>query len=138
MAVASHQVLDIAIQSRFHSAVASLETPDLPTEYDNAKIEHPKDSIWARVNIRNGNTDHVQIGKPNTWRNNGVLIVQLFGPINTGMAQLNILADKVVVAFRRVTAGGVTYRSPSKQQLGRTRDWWQINVNCPFFADTMV
>lgn len=127
-----------AIRSRFDVLVAKVETPDLPTEYDNVKIVHPRDAIWARVNLKIANSDQKQVGNPVLFRTLGMLVVQLFAPFDTGPNALDVLARKVTVAFRAVTADGVTYRTPTVIPVGRSKEWWQVNVNCPFMADTLV
>jgi hypothetical protein len=138
LSVADQLTIFQAIGSRFDSLVAKAETPDLITEYDNVKTEHPKDGIWARVNIRPSVTSQTEIGNPVTFRTLGVMIVQLFAPFDTGDRDLLVLADKIVTVFRRVTADGVTYRTPTVLSIGRNKEWWQVNVNCPFQADTIV
>lgn len=138
MSVANQLAIYEAIGKRFHNQVATAEDPDLPTEYDNIAIQHPKDAVWARVNVQSTVTRQTEIGNPITFRTLGLIIVQLFSPFNTGDNDILTLADKVVLAFRRVTADGVTYRTPTVQTIGRTKEWWQVNVNCPFLADTIV
>ena len=124
-----------AIRSRFKTQVADVLS--LPTQYDNHKLDNPDNAKWCRLTVKFGETIQKSVGSPtgNRDRTPGVVIAQLFCPAGSGDGELLTVADAVIAAFKRVTGTGVTFRTPSADVRGRNGAEWQINVNCPFYAD---
>lgn len=125
------EAMSNTIRSRFHTLIAVAETVDV--HYDNEIKNKPADKIWIRLNILPGQTTQVQIGA--TYRTVGIVIAQIFLPLGRGTKNLHSMADKVKTAFRAVTVSGVVFRAPSETNVGRTENWWQLNVTIPFYAD---
>lgn len=124
-----------AIRSRFKTQVADVLS--LVTQYDNQKFDNPDNAKWCRLTIKFGETIQKSVGSPtgNRDRTSGVMIAQLFCPVGAGDGELLTVADAVITAFRRVTDTGVTFSTPSASGGNRNGNEWQINVNCPFYAD---
>ena len=123
------------IRSRFKTQIATPES--LITQYDNHSLDNPDNEIWCRLTIKSGETTQESIGSPssNRDRTDGVMIAQLFAPIGNGDGDLRELAETIRAAFKRVTESGVTFRTPKIKEIGRVGKEWQINVDCPFYAD---
>jgi len=123
------------IRSRFEAQVAVAES--LTTQYDNQRLPDNVDvnSAWCRFAIKLGDGLLTEIGGSKTHRYPGVAIAQLFVPIHHGDREGLRLADVIKTAFRAVTVSGVTFRTPSVNNLGleTEKKWWQINVSCPFY-----
>ena len=135
----SYTVLHNACRSRWDTEVG---TPNsLATLYDNAPEPsggQPTNARWARFIVRPGERFQSQIGgASNDYRTPGVCLVQLFAPLEEGDGFLIELVDLIDTAFRAITVGGITFRAPYTAFRGRMpdSDWWQINVNLPFFYD---
>jgi len=125
------------IRSRWKSQVADILT--LPTVYDNAPpSSQPEDAKWARVWIVWGDSLLVEIGAQKNFRTVGQLVANLFLPVEKGDKDLLAVADTIRSAFRAVTVSGVVFRSPSITTVGRTGNWWQVDVSCPFYTDELV
>lgn len=133
----THEAIGNAIRSRFKSQVADVLS--LLTQYDNQGFENPDNAAWCRLSVKTGETFQTSIGSPgsNRERTHGVVIAQLFGPVGDGDGELRKIADAVCTAFRRVSDDGVTFRTPSMHEQGLFGDSWQINVVCPFYADSI-
>lgn len=136
----SAQSIAIAIRSRFKAQVETPQSLTAKVQYDNAPLDPPDDgtALWVRFAVVLGENRQIDIGGSggtNGYRRVGVAYASIFAPIETGDAAALTLADIVAAAFRSVTAGGVTYRTPTIRPLGRQGAWWQINVECPFYAD---
>jgi len=132
----TYEALHNAIRSRFKTLVADVLS--LATIYDNDPTKPPTDnSLWCRFTILDGQSRRIVNGIPE-YRLVGVAIAQLFGPIGAGDKVLQQKADAVVSAFRSQSADGVRYGDAYEQRVGQTRegDYYQINVACPFAADT--
>jgi hypothetical protein len=58
--------------------------------------------------------------------------------VGRGDGDLLGLVDGIVTAFRSQSVGGVRYGTPTIVPVGvtDTEDQYQVNVQCPFAADT--
>jgi len=127
-----------AIRARFKAQVEDTISPSLPTQYDNAPFTQPEDSQWCRLTILPAGSTQEDIGTAtHRYRTVGVIIAQIFTPLEKGDKEPLIVADTIKTPFRSVSAAGVVYRTPSIGVPGRSRDnkWWQVNLTCPFYAD---
>lgn len=124
-----------AIRSRFKAQIA--DVLPLTTQYDNQNLDNPDNAIWCRLTINSGETLQKSIGSPsaNRERTPGVMTAQLFGPVGNGDGELREKAENIRVAFRNVTDTGVSFGNPKIKEIKRVGNEWQINVNCPFYAD---
>lgn len=130
----SIQTIASTIRNRFKTQVATPRT--LPTQYDNHALAKQAD-LWCRLSVLFGQSEQASIGSPasNRYRTVGIMTAQLFLPVGKGEKNLYVMADYIVAAFRSVTDTGVTFRTPSITQVGRDESFWQVNVDCPFYAD---
>lgn len=124
-----------AIRSRFKTQIADANS--LPTQYDNDPTEPDKTGLWCRLSINPGDSFQKSIGAPgaNYHRTVGVMFAQLFVSVGKGDKALYEMADLIKTAFRCVAASSVHFGEPSIRKIGRTENYWQLNVNCPFYAD---
>jgi hypothetical protein len=132
----TYEALHNAIRSRFETEVA--DALSLKTIYDNDPTQPPTDnSLWCRFTVLDGASRRIVNGI-GEYRLVGVAVAQLFGPIGLGDKTLQQKVDAVVAAFRGRSAEGVRYGDAYEQRVGQTRegDYYQINVVCPFSADT--
>lgn len=128
-----HQAAHDAIRSRVK---AEVETPKtLKIQYDNGPSPKPGDEIWARVKIDTGESDQADIAITPRERSFGMLTFLLHAPIEKGDKDVLNLADFVKNKFKRLTAGDVTYRTPSVRPAGRDGKWWRVRVTCPFYFE---
>lgn len=122
------------IRTRFKIEVSDPE--GLATVYDNDPTPPPTDgSLWCRFTIVRGESRRITCGT-REYRESGRAMACLFGPVGRGDAGLLGLADAIAVAFRSQQAGGIRYLTPSVQPVGESLGEYQINVACPFEADT--
>jgi len=123
------------IRSRFKTQIA--DSQSLQTQYDNQNYDNPDNALWCRLTINYGNSLQVEMGgaSGNRYRTPGVMTAQLFAPIGNGDKQLLEMADLIKTAFRCITDSGVFFQTPSIKRIGRKDSEWQVNVDCPFYAD---
>lgn len=136
----SFETLHNAIRSRFQTQV---ETPNsYLVQYDNAVQPDVKTAAaWIRFTVLPAGSEQVSLGSSagnRRHRTVGAAIAQIFTTIEQGDKAALVIADKIVAAFQTVTASGVTYREPNVSVIGLSNSWWQVNVTCPFYADTIV
>lgn len=127
------ETLANAIRSRFKTQVVG--STGLAVAYDNAPFTEPADSKWVRFAVLEADSSQVSLGTGRRFRTPGVAVAQIFVPIQQGDKDALVLADQIKLAFRAQSVGGVVYKTPSLRRVGRTGKWYQINVNCPFYAD---
>lgn len=122
-----------AIRTRYGTLIEDV-VPGMSgnVQYDNAPFDPPEDAMWSRVAIRYGPQRATEHGATLRYRTNGVAIVSVFTPIESGDRDGLVVADTIVEAFRAVTADGVKYISPNVESMGRQRMWWLINVTIEF------
>lgn len=138
------QQLAEAIRTRFKQLVT--DVVPVPTQHDNqgalyqggTAVAKPS-GLWCRATILEGQTTQASIGSPgaNRERTRGVLVVQLFAPVDTGDKAVRDAAQVVRAAFKRITADGVVWQTPSRGEPRRDGGWWALTVSCPFYADTI-
>ena len=124
------------IRARFKLLITDVE--GIEVHHDNQKKERPSGSLWVRLSIRSGETSQVSMGASERYRTIGIVTVSIFVPIGTGMKRAHALTDKVVTAFRGNTDTGVVFRAPRQVTVGRTEEWWQVNVIVPFYVDDLT
>ena len=141
MAGPAFEVLGNAIRSRFATEVVAAPGSLITAArvaYDNAPFTEPPaaaGALWCRVSVREGETDVAELGGTR-FRTVGVVMVQLFQPLNEGDALTRRLGDDIAAAFRAVTdSAGPVFGSPSYNTVGRSGPWHQANLVLPFYFD---
>lgn len=123
------------IETRFKTLVATPQS--LTTEYPNsAPLSPAAGTRWARVTVRADDAGIPEIGPSPRNRIVGVMIVQLFAPLNEGMGETLDIVDAIVQNFRGTSANGIRWDSAYANLVGRDPNgFWQTNVTCRFTAD---
>jgi hypothetical protein len=131
--------IEQAIVDRFKAQVTDVIS--IPTYYDNPPEDEdgpPATSTqWCRVSVRFGaafQAERTSVGR-RKFIIPGALIVQVFTPPGMGTKPATDTTKTIRDAFRALTAGGVTYKTPSAPHIGRTGGYWQTNVTVDFWAE---
>ena len=106
--------------------------------YENTQNAIPSDALWIRAVTRPGETIQASLGESPRYRTTGILIFQIFGDIEKGQKTALEAATAVASKFRHITIDNTLYRSPSVEIIGRDRNFWQVNVSCPFQHDDFI
>lgn len=101
--------------------------------YQNVKFNPPNDAAWIRLNILNGEAGYRTIN--NGIRRPGVIVVQIFTPINTGTKTIKEYADTILAIFQNKTFSGITCNVASVETVAPSNVWQQVNVTVPFWRD---
>ena len=135
--MADLEAVQNAVRSRFKTLVADVES--VSVAYDNAPFTRPEGEMWVRLAVLPGEDQQITMGGSTvTYRMVGVALASIFCPIETGDKAAVELARVIQTTFRRVTASGVEFRSPSITRIGRVGNEYQINVSCPFRHDDIA
>ncbi len=101
--------------------------------WGNIAFKIPSNEPWIRLNIVNGGSSYIALG--GIKRHSGVIMVQIFTPINTGTDAARKYADMIVSIYDSKKLGNVICDAASIQILGATDVWYQVNVTIPYWRD---
>lgn len=104
-----------------------------PYTYDAFTYAPVAGTSWVRVSVRDGDGTQESLGKKALERSQGVVIVQIFVPMDLGEDEARFLAEKAGNVFRRQRFSGIQFRSPSHRPVGQDGGWWQHNVVIPYW-----
>ena len=143
MTVTSVQKLHDVVRKRFADEFGD----EFFIAYDNAPFDdQPDDEMWLRWSVTSGETFTAEMGGTSSrYRHTGVAVAQIFAVLGKGTRDALILADRIKNKFLNTTdstsvvSNSVVFRTPSVIHVGRAdSQWWQINVNCPYYADEIT
>lgn len=112
----------------------------IPTEYPNEEFTRPAPAaIWGRFTIIKGETVQMDIGAPiKTFRTPGILIIQLFAPLDAGSIGILNEGDSVASLFRNWCGQTIRCRAATVEEIGNDNlGWYQVNVTIPFHTDEL-
>lgn len=115
-----------------------------PVAYPNEPFTSPKDTAYAVLSIKADDAFQIELGAPGpgvTFRQPGLIFVQIFTPADEGNNAALALADTAAAIFRRqsstIVDGRILYRAPSIDTIGITKEgWFQVNVVIPYIRDS--
>lgn len=90
---------------------------------------------WIRPVVKLAGVDELEVGRTGLSVRSGVLMVQVFTPLDSGAAQGNGLAAAIEAIFRRASIGGIDFGEPSTAEIGDDgQGWYMHTVTAPFTA----
>lgn len=113
--------------------------PNTPVEYDNSDYDPSTGVPYVTLTVQSGTAFQADLGKAtNTYRHNGLIIVQVHTPVDEGSAVARGLADEVAAIFRtRFVGAGIITKTPDFDRVGVSGAYYQINVLIQFHRDTI-
>lgn len=136
----------VILENRFIAQWALGAHSTVEVDWTNASFdEEAQNDPWVRFNFITGDAFPIDIGSNGINREEGLVIVQCFVQHETGTGECIRIADSVASVFPGglqlgvVTdpSGVITFRNPEKVDAGETGRWYQINVLCPFFRNSI-
>jgi hypothetical protein len=128
-----------AIEGRF-SANWSGTSADR-VRYENVKFTIPTSGSWVSLKIVNGGARVAGISANNPLnRYQGLIIVDVFVPEDTGTETARGLADSAASIFRNVqfssgASGTITTRVPTITPVGIVEGWYQLSMSVGYHRD---
>jgi len=108
---------------------------ETPISWDNIAFNEPNNKPWVRLNILNGATEYRAINYKKRY--NGIINIQIFVPVKTGSALARQYADKFCSIFDSVIFETVVCDTSSVTIVGSGAKWYQINVDTPYWRDSL-
>ena len=123
--------------------------PKIPTQYDNIPFgddfdgtatpkQQPDDAEWAQLTLLRGTRAQITAGAigTRTYREEGLLVAQLFAPKDKGTKNLEDVEDTIIrTAFVPQVLSSVRIGTPESTLVGEQGGLWQLNVSIPYEFD---
>jgi len=113
---------------------------DVRVAWGNKNTEPPNDVPWVRFNVRHSGADPASVGDSARamHRHDGMVIVEVFVPLDSGEGTVDEYCDTVAGIYRNHTSQqGLRFRSPFTVNVGQSGAWYKRNVLIPFVRDTV-
>jgi len=135
----SFETVANTIRSTFKTQIADAQS--ISTGYDNAPYDRPENTKHVLLSIVPGESVQVSLGATKRFRHPGIMSAAILVPLEVGDKDALEIADFIDLAFRATTftvsGQAVHFRTPAIQRVGRDGKWWRVNVNVPYYADTI-
>lgn len=132
----SYEDEGVFIRSRFNSEWAGRTQ----VAYPNVPFSKPN-AAWVRLGVNGSGADAVSVGDPDAirYRHDGMVIVEVFTPVQSGDGESRELCDAAAAVFRGVkdAATKLRFRAPYRIEVGVVDGWFKADVLCPFERDTI-
>ncbi len=131
----NHAAISNIIRARVATQIATGLA--IPVAYDNVQFVPPNSGSYIQASVIFGQSQQVSLGGPGQkrFRHIGLLTINIFAPVNTGDGAMLGTAGSVEALFRAVTVSGVVFQVPNVLRVGQDGKYYQIAVQCPFYAD---
>lgn len=111
-----------------------LFSDSIPIRLQNDLRETPN-MIWCEASVDLGKPILNEVGGA-SHRNIGNFSIRIKDNIGVGLSGLLAIADRIVSVFTVVKINNINFRVPRIINVGRVGEGYQVNVICPFFADS--
>ena len=124
------------IRARFNAEWADA----LPVAWPNKAFTPVTDTPWVRFTIIDNPQYQVEIGNAvKTFRNTGLILIQIFADLDDGSTVPLTHADTIAAIFRNWCGTSVKCRAASINNIGSDGNgWYQVNVSIPFVRDELI
>lgn len=108
-----------------------------PIAFGNQEID-PAGQAHLEVRIVNQAAFNASVAATSQRvRHPGMVVGNIRVPLGTGDGHARDLGDHFAAIFRNLTADGITFRAPTLRDLGRSGAWHLVQVDCPFYRDSI-
>jgi len=119
---------------------AGAETAGKVVLYADSKTQVPKTDdaddnpdLWAKITIQHNGGSQATLGGNRCFNRFGVVTVQIFTPLGTGLSLGDNVYKIVVDAYEgKTTPGGVWFRNVAVNEVGPEGEWYQTNIIADF------
>lgn len=109
-----------------------------PIEFPNRKLNaNGAAHISARINHQESFNAEIIAG-PKNIRHPGLLTIDVRVPINSGWIVAMGYADTLAAVFRNQAISGVHFRAPTIKNMGPEDPWYRVQVDCPYWRDSIL
>jgi hypothetical protein len=88
--------------------------------------------------INRGEAFNTDIATSPNIRHPGLLTLNVRAPLNEGWKLAMGYADDLAAIYRNETFDNLTFRAPTVRNIGPEDDGWhRVQVDCPYYRDTI-
>ena len=122
----------IAIYEKFLTAWGATT----PIAADSQHFNPPTNDEFVRLSVRHTVSTQESLGGVGTrkYDRQGLVIVQIFAPLNKGPKAADLLAEQARAVFEgtRIPALDLRFNNTQIQEIGPLDGWYQVNVQTEF------
>ena len=102
--------------------------------FDGEDFTPPESDPWVRLVVRHAASQQASLGGLGNRKFDraGLVIVQVFTPLDQGAAAADVLVEKVMEIFEGKTIDLIRFVSVTPQEIGPLEAWFQAGADCPF------
>ena len=100
---------------------------------------------WIKMSVLSNDTNRISLGPLGRFRETGLLVFQIFTPINIGSNGARVLADQLAPLFHEAqfslrNSGFIRCYAASLDDRGVSQDgnWYQVNLKISYDRDTIL
>lgn len=103
--------------------------------FDNIEFQEQGREEFIRLTILDGASKQASLEDKPLYRNIGLIAIQIFVRPGSGLQRAEKLGDMLAEIYRGAQFSGITCKAPQYQRVGEKENWFQVNLNIPFYMD---
>lgn len=102
-----------------------------PIKYENVAFETPTNSPWVACHIKRNKLPTPELNQA-SYEVNGILIFQVFTPLNSGTVTSNAILDQLAGLYNDQIISNIWFHDADITDVGNGETWYQVNLSIPF------
>lgn len=109
---------------------------ETPIVYQN--VAYNEVSEFIRLTVLSSDRSQCTMGcNTNLYRTTGVLVIQIFCPLNMGTKRILTIVDLLVTLLQSNVIGSAKFKTPYISFQGSSDVFYQVNLSCPYYTDNI-
>ena len=102
-----------------------------PIKYENVPFDPPTNSSWIACHIKRNMLPTPELDS--SYEVMGLFILQVFTPINSGLATSNTIVDTLAGLYNnQKNIASLWFGDSVITDIGKSDIWYQVNISVPF------
>lgn len=102
-----------------------------PIKYENIPFDAPDNTSWIACHIKRNILPTPELDS--SYEVVGMLILQVFTPLNSGMVVSNTIIDSLAVLYNnQYNISNLWFGDADIDDVGKSDVWYQVNLSVPF------
>lgn len=103
-----------------------------PIKYENIPFDAPDNASWVACHIKRNILPTPELDTA-TYEIKGLLILQVFTPLNSGMVTSNTITNTLAGLYNNSKAiASLWFDDADITDVGKSDVWYQVNISVPF------
>jgi hypothetical protein len=119
---ALRQLIEVDLSTNFTS---------YPIKYENVPFDPPTNASWIACHIKRNILPTPELDSSGEVM--GILIIQVFTPLNSGLATSNTIVDTLAGLYsNEKRIANLWFQDAAITDIGKSDIWYQVNISVPF------